>query len=228
MESLEKRELMAANVTANVSSGVLNIQGTNGSDHVQVLVLANNWTRVISGNRTIFETPTSSYSSMNANMLNGQDRLHINALRNNQLTNVNVNMGGGSSEYVKIEVNATRNLNVNAVQSVGTHVVLTANVIDQAIVDFGNDAGSDRLSTHDSSFNRFNVSMGAGTDYLNMYRTSIRTANINMGAGNDAVFMDQNSDIFGGFVDGGDGQDSYRKVGAQATRVTLRSIERRG
>jgi hypothetical protein len=227
MESLENRELMAANVTANVSGGVLNIQGTNGNDNVQVLVLANNLTRVFSGNRAIFETPTSSYSSMNANMLDGQDRLHINAIRNNQLTNVNVNMGRGSSEWAKIEVGSTRNLNVNAVQSVGTQVVLAATVVDQAIVDFGNDAGSDRLSTHSSSFNRFNVSMGAGADDLNLYRTSIQNSNINMGAGNDAVFMDQNSDIFGGFVDGGDGQDSYQKHGAQATRLTLRSIERR-
>lgn len=227
VESLESRELMAANVTASISGGVLEVRGTNGNDSVNVLVLSNNLTRVVSGNRMIFETATTNYHSINANMLDGQDRLTISALRNNQLSNVSVNMGRGSTEYANIQVGSTRNLNVNAVQSVGTQVALTANVVDQAIVDFGNDAGADRLSTHSSSFNRLNVSMGAGVDNLAMYRTSVQNASINMGSGNDYVLMDPNSDIFGGFVDGGNGTDTYEKRGASATRLTLRSIEKR-
>jgi hypothetical protein len=224
-ETLENRELMAADVTAYMSGSTLMIEGTNGNDHVVVELISNGRTRVMSGNRVVADVPTS-YNAMDAKMLDGKDHLRIYAGIHNSLERVAVDMGRGANEYMNLQIGATRNLNVNTASSVSTHVALTANVLDQAIVDFGNDAGNDGLVTSNSSFNALKVRMGSGNDSVTMYSTSVQRADVKLGAGRDSVAIDFYSDIASGTLDGGDGdRDSFKKRGSRLSGGSIRGFE---
>jgi len=224
-ETLENRELMAADVTAYMNGSTLMVEGTDGNDQVIVEAISNGRTRVMSGNRVVADLATS-YNAMDIKMLGGKDSLRVFAGIHNSLDRVAVDMGRGTNEYVKLEIGATRNLSINTGSSVSAHVALTANVIDQAIVDFGNDAGNDGLVTTNSSFNNLRVRMGSGDDSVVMYGTSVQRADIKLGAGRDSLAIDFYSDIASGTLDGGDGdRDSFKKRGSKLSGGSVRGFE---
>lgn len=227
VESLEQRELMAANVTASLSNGVLNIEGTNGNDTVSAYVSSSGKTVVQnltpSGFRVIFES-TSKPHTINAKMLDGRDKINLTGFPGT-LNSVNVDMGRGNSESVYLGFSYTKRLNINAVKSVSTKVHLARTVVDQAIVDFGKDSGRDTFIASSCSLNGMDIRMGKGDDVANFSRTSIRNSKIKMGAGNDQVFIDSSSDATNSTLHGGPGSDLYKKTGSKASNLKLRSIE---
>ncbi len=226
-ESLEGRDAMAAMVDAKIDRGILVVEGTRGNDSVQISVFSNNLTRVLSQGKIIKQFATTDYSGMSVKMLDGQDNLRIEASNHTALLNVHVNMGTGGYDFASIDVGSTRRLNVDVKQSASAKVVLKGNVVDEAFVDFGDDSGRDYLDCDRCDINRFVVKMGSGNDQLSLSRARIQNANINLGAGNDTVMMDDRSDVVSGGIEGGAGEDTFKKSGAPAARLSLRGIEKR-
>lgn len=226
MESLEKRELMAANVTAEVSGGSLIIQGTSAADYVVVDVLSTN-TRVWANGKRILQVPTSSYSSLDAKMGDGNDNLRVLLASRTGMNRIDVNMGRGSSENLSVEVGRANVVNVNADQSVATDIFLRKSSIDTVMANFGNDGGNDWLSINECSINYLETGMGGGNDAFGVSRTSINRAKVNLGSGNDLFqIWTTDSQIANGFVDGGTGRDRFRNMGKNSPgRVAVSNFE---
>jgi hypothetical protein len=89
MESLEKRELMAAD--AFIENGVLNIRGTDAADNIRV-ESSYGTTRVWANGKRILQEATTSYSSVDAQMNGGNDGLSVNS---SDIGTLSSNMGGG-------------------------------------------------------------------------------------------------------------------------------------
>lgn len=228
-QALEKRDLMAANVMASLSGSTLVIEGTPGNDNVAVQYDSRLGTTVYSSGRAI-KTFLNVYNSIDAKMLDGSDRFSLQAYAHNNLESVAVNMGRGNSEVVLLNIGSTRNLNVNAKESVGTYVALNVNVRDQAFVDFGNDTGRDELLTgvagRTASFNKLSLNMGAGSDKLSFFATSIQSLTANMGSDNDTIQADRNTHISSGVVDGASGSNDYfTKYGSPLNGIAIRGME---
>lgn len=226
-ESLEGRDAMAAMVEAKIDRGILSVEGTRGNDFVWISVFPNNVTRVLSQGKIVKQFATSDYSAMSVKMLDGQDNLRIEASDHIAMGNVSVNMGTGGYDFAFIDVGSTRRLTVDVKQSASAKVVLKGNVVDEAFVDFGDDSGRDVLVCDGCDINRFVVKMGSGNDELFLSRSRIRNASLNLGAGNDTVMMDDRSDVVSGGIEGGAGEDTFKKSGAPAARLSLRGIEKR-
>jgi hypothetical protein len=223
VESLENRELMAANVTAGLAGSTLVIEGTEGADNVAVVAMNSGITTVRSNGRLIYQTNSGSFNAISAKMLNGNDTLQVLAMPHRGLSSVQVDMGRGNLERVNLDLGFSRSVNVNTTNSVGAKVYLTGSM-DQVFADFGSDAGPDYLGLSGASINSLTAKFGRGDDILDMKSSTIQNSNVSMGAGNDRVFADSYSDIFGGTIDGGDGADQISKRGARFTRVSLRSF----
>ena len=224
MESLERRELMAGDVAVNVAGGTLNIQGSAGNDAVHVSA-DSSFTTIRAGGR---ETRVANnYNSIRVDLGGGSDNLMLYLPRMNNLQNVSVNMGSGSSEKASVYLGSVRNLNIDSRLASGTEVLFNGAVVDQAILDFGDDAGRDRLTLEWADLRgKAVVRMGNGDDIATIKRSSIRTADFNLGAGNDRITIDNTSNIAGGTIDGGAGTDTYVKNGPALSRVSIRSFER--
>ena len=220
---------MAANVTAWLSGTTLNIKGTSGSDNVTVRYDSRLGTTVSVHGREIAKIP-NTYTSINADMLRGTDRFFLQAYALNNLESIFVKTGGGVLDVVELNIGSTRNLNIDAKESVGTTVSLNVNVLDEAIVDFGNDNGRDQFYTGVSggtaSFDKLTVKMGAGSDTVVLNRTSIRSLQADMGSDNDTFKADRNTDVISGTVDGGSGRgDTFTKYGSRLNRISIRGVE---
>lgn len=223
VETLEKRELMASDVSVNISQGTLFINGSKGNDNVRVIV-ANGVTNVLSNNRLIHSTRVS-YSAIDARMNDGLDRLEISAPQLNNLNSVRVDFGNGSAEQALIKVGNARNVHIDANRSISSKVILEANA-DRVFADFGNDGGRDVMEIKYSSINRLETNMGGGNDTIGLARTSIRDARVNLGTGLDALFVDEKSAISSGIIDGGTDNDEIRGRNRLGSHVSVRNFER--
>jgi hypothetical protein len=228
-QSLEDRNLMAANVTASLSGTALVIEGTEGNDNIVVTHDLRYGTAVYSSDRLIASFP-NSYTSIQSRMLGGSDRFKLNAYNNNQLNQVAVNMGRGSSETVQMNIGSVGRLVIDAKDAVGTFVSLNVNVRDSAIIDFGNDTGRDTLETgvvgRTASFNNLFVNMGDGSDRLDMRRTSVQSVQVNMGDAADSITLDRDSYVTSGSFDGSSGRDDYfTKLGASLKGIRILNTE---
>lgn len=211
-ERLENRELMAG-VVANVSNGVLNVEGTNAADTVVVQTM-NGTTKVWANSKVIFSTGNSSYSSIKTNLKDGRDNLQILVGEKQNLNRLDVNMGNGANEYARIIVGNAKTLNVDARSSVATKVVLNNSAIDNAFVDFGSDGGNDTLRVGGLSVGTLGANMGGGSDLFEVRSSSIRRAAVDMGSGSDRFdFVSGDAQIANGYVNGGADSDRFRNFG---------------
>jgi hypothetical protein len=224
MESLEKRELMAAD--AFIANGVLNIRGTDAADNISV-ESSYGTTRVWANGKRILQEATISYSSVDARMNGGNDNLRIILREHIGLNRVDVNMGRGSSENLTIQVGRANVVDVNADLSVATDVFLQRSSVGTVKVNFGNDGGNDGLSVNSSDIGTLSSNMGGGRDFFGVSSTSIGQAAVNLGSGDDEFRIDtKNSQIRSGFVDGGPGRDRFRNFGGNSPgRVVVRNFE---
>lgn len=228
MESLEKRELMAADV--RIENRVLLIKGTDASEKVLVDISQGN-TRVYINNKTMLVRPTSEYSSVDAKMYGGKDDVTIRLNTHPHLRKVDVDMGSGVSENLRIQVGRADEVNVNAGASINTDVTLQslhgANV-DKVFVNFGDDNGKDSLIIHNWNIGSLESNMGGGNDYFKVSSTSIGLAAVNLGSGDDNFELwTKNSTIRNGFVDGGVGSDLFENVGKFSPGgVAVRNFEK--
>lgn len=224
LESLEKRELMAA----DFSNGVLTLTGTSGNDSFSLwnagdrLVVAQN-------NQPIWysQIPVRSIKTINANLGGGRDELAVNQngwINDHwNLNSLNVNFGsggnGGGREFVIYQGQSVRNVNIRGSSTQGTGVMLTANQVDNAMIDLGRQwsddfvdlrlqrTGNMDIRTYDGNdivnighwdyfgapamaINSLIVNAGNGNDTLNLRGGRINHANIHMGSGNDFVGFD--------------------------------------
>lgn len=212
-ESLETRSLLSA--TASLANGTLTITGTEGDDRVTVLQYGNDQIRVLLGNgREWGPQSTAGIRSIVANMGGGNDALTIRPTRT-QLDQVRVNMGTGGSEYVQVEANYVR-----SVQIEGRQTQLEASIwnsIGTLRAEFGN--GSDALQLNRAAVDQIFAEMGGGNDTVSLANQStVRNGRVNLGDGDDQLRIASNSrisaDLFGG--SGRDSFTGYRKDNAGA------------
>jgi len=205
IEQLEGRTMMAADVTATLSNGILSIAGTDRSDNVSVGIDSRGAMFVATPSKgTLASFDPSSVRGISASLGNGTDRININ-LPSRSLNAVAVNMGNGSAEACRVCVGSIGNLSVDAKAAVGTSVLVTNTVImNQAWVDFGNGAGNDFAEVVGSQINRLSVNLGADNDsFLVGGSSSISTADVSMGSGRDFCSIALGSEIRSGTIDGG-------------------------
>lgn len=234
-EVLDRREFMAADVTASVSNGVLRIAGTVGNDTVLVDALPDGTTRILSGRglagdplRQIFRGATASYASISAQLGSGYDKLTVN-LPKKSISALRVDFGLGNAEELFVRSAPRIGLiDVNAKDAIGTKVNLRDTVVDNLIANYGTDTGSDHFEATASTIGKLTAWMGAGNDSLILYRsTTIRSANVAMGDGMDNVSSPVGvSAILSGVVDGGAGVDRVSRgtVGGALVRSFERTV----
>jgi hypothetical protein len=225
VESLESRQLMAADVQYWVRSGTLGIEGTSGRDIVEVNFAQGSPILKVAGRPTI--QIQGSFTSIVANMGAGTDSFTIQG-QNRALNNVTINMGSGSSEAIFLNQLRLSNLSIDANLAVGTGVKLASvTVVGKASVNFGDGAGNDDLNLiSGSDINNLWARFGDGADQFGLARSVVKKSDVNMGKGNDSFTSDDQSNIFAGIVDGGEGDRDLKRVGKAGVKASLKSFEK--
>ncbi len=223
MESLENRELMAADVTANLSRGTLQISGSDRADQVVVNQVGQNITVSLGSSRPFASFSASQVNSLRVNLNGGNDILNVN-LYQKSLDAVFVEMGSGSRERVDLKLGSARTLAVNAVNSFSTTAILSGNIQSRAEIDFGTDTGADNLFVNNSTFGMLDVKLGGGNDEFRMSNSKIDRAAIDFGAGDDWLNNVQ-SEVSSGSIDGGTAVRGNRWSGSRfSSRVAVRGF----
>lgn len=225
VENLENRELMAADVvTATLSNGNLQINGTNNSEYVRVNQLGQNITVSVGFARSFAAFPASAVRSLQMNMNAGNDKVEVN-LQQRTLDSIFVDMGLGSNERVDLDFGNVNSLTVNSVGSLGTSAFLRGTVNGRASIDFGSDPANDSLNINRSYIRNLNVNMGGGNDYCQLNGTRVDQAMINLGSGDDTFSNAWGSEVTSGTIDGGSAVRGNRWVGNRFGRgVTVRGL----
>jgi hypothetical protein len=212
VESLEFRKLMAS---AFLQGDQLMINGSEGSDDVRLIVYNSGATRVFSGKQTILEVDRSKFSSIDAAMRGGQDSLQITAQNHHSLISVSVNMGSGSGESLDLDIGYADNVRIDATKSNRSKVEVSGE-IDQLMILLG--AGDDELILSNANVVKLETKAGKGNDKILFKDSEITTARIQMGNGRDRIYVDSDSEIDNGTIDGGKGDNLFRKSGAKLSR----------
>ncbi len=221
LECLENRALMAADVSASLVNGVLNIQGTEGADNVKV------WTfqgRTLAsrihglGVKSIFDRPSSEVRSIVVDLKGGQDRVDID-MRSTRVNAIMVEMGTGipgTRELASVHGRNLGQVTVKAEKSLGAKVVFSRLTATGAEAFFGTVDASDILEVGQSSIRTLKAEMRGGNDKFDVSNSSIGRAEVNLGSGNDYFEIETTySQIASGFVDGGSGSDDFVKKGSR-------------
>ncbi len=142
VESLESRQLMAADVQYWVRNGTLGIEGTSGRDVVEVNLTNTGPILKVAGRPTV--QIKGAFTNIVANLGEGSDGFTIQG-QNRPLSNVTINMGSGSKESMYLNQLRLSNLSIDADQAVGTGVtVASVSVTGLAKVNFG--AGAETIT----------------------------------------------------------------------------------
>lgn len=209
MESLENRELMAADIEASLSlDGTLTVKGTERPDFVRIIQNQNTIT-VYNGHNSqnpLLSRPANEFARMDIRLLGGNDRLEVNVAKN--LDSVFAEMGRGRGEHAKLEFGQVRRLEIDASQSINMGVNLRGQITDQAIINFG--SGDDDLNINsNSSVRSLTVNAGAGRDHVVLHSTRVSNARIDLGAGDDKFSNLWNSEVSSGTINGGSGTNTW-------------------
>jgi hypothetical protein len=202
LESLESRDLMAANLSANLSGGTLRVTGTEGAEFVRVVQIGNN-VAVYNGHNTrsplLSPRPISQLNNLQIQLNGGNDRVEVNLQK--ALDSIFIDMGRGSNESIDLKAQSVRNLNVTATQSLNTRANLSANVSGVANLQFGD--GQDTLQINRSTINELRAGTGRGNDTMVLHSTSVDRAIVNLGEGDDKFQNIWGSQVSQGTIDGG-------------------------
>lgn len=205
LERLEGRALMAADVTASLSNGVLAITGTDRSDSVTIGIDSRGTAFVATPAKgTLATFPSFGIRAITASLGNGADRINIH-LPSRNLEAVTVDMGGGSAESCRVCVGSIGDLNIDGRAAVGTSVLVTNTVVQKsARLDFGEGAGNDTADIERCNMNRLWASLGADNDAFRVWgSSSISSIDVSMGSGRDFCSVSRGSEIRSGKIDGG-------------------------
>jgi hypothetical protein len=202
MESLENREFMAADISANLSGGTLRISGTDNGEFVRVVQVGSN-IAVYNGYNTrspiLSPRPVSQVNNIQIQMKGGNDTVELKVAK--ALDSIFIDMGKGSNERIFGSAQAVRNLTVAATQSLNTSANLSANVTGVANFQFG--AGQDTLQLNRSTINDLRVGMGRGNDTMVLHSTAVTKASVNLGEGDDRFRNLWGSQVSQGSIDSG-------------------------
>lgn len=228
MESLENRELMAADASFDSRSGTLAITGSSAGDSVQLNVVTPNRLDVWVNNRYMQLNP-SSVRTIRMDLGAGTDRVEVNGITKDYLNvqTIDIKLGSGVNEQVWLALGSAGRITIDATASRGANVGINTVVTDRFFVDMGSDSdtGADKVTLLASDVNRFEARMGGGNDLIEILGSSIENAKVNMGAGNDK-FITSGADghIASGTIDGGAGNDTidplFRNRGRRFERVS--------
>lgn len=221
-ESLESRALLT--VTATLQSGTLTITGTEGAENV-VVSESDGTLFVHSGRAQIGVFNSAEVNTVNANLQGGNDQFRLHTVRK-QYANVNVNMGSGTSEGVKIEASSIQSLKIDVRESFSTTVLLYNAAIPNCDVNFGSDQGRDRLLIQTCDMDRLFARMGGGDDLLELTGISYaRNCDVDLGAGDDKFSVRRDA-AAKGRISGGSGADEFMAPTGIRSDVRLSGFER--
>jgi hypothetical protein len=200
LESLEKRELMAA----DFSNGVLTVTGTSGDDTI-ALWNAGDKLAISRNNQPVWysQIPIRQIKTINANLGAGRDELAINQngwINDHwNVNSLNVNLGSGGNgqgfESVNFQGQSARNVNIRGSSTQRTSVRLAANLVDNAMIDLGRQQSDDlvdlrlqRAGTVDIRTYDGNDIVNVGHwDYFGAPAMNVNRLNVNTGNGHDVV-----------------------------------------
>ncbi len=181
-ETLEKRSMLAGNVTASVVSGNLLITGDNSANIITVQQNAN-------GNWQITGAATKINGSNKAFTATGVTGA------------VSINLNGGNDSLTMVSGNVTNNLTI--LMGAGNDAAALANIQIGTFLHFEGGAGNDALAINnvhvsDPTFAHFSsIDMQDGNDTVAIHNFSDQDLEVTLGNGNDSFAMD-NSDFLGG------------------------------
>ena len=201
MESLENRELMAADVTAALSAGTLQVTGTDKADIVRINQGRNTISVSVGLNSPFASFAANEVRNLRINMNGGNDKVYVN-LQQAALDSIFVDMGRGVNEGMDLRLGSVGTMNIDAVASLHTNASISGTINGTASVDFGSGAGDDVLTVWNSSARSLNVKMGGGDDRCVLTRSQVDRAMIDLGAGDDNL-SNNTSDVLGGTINGG-------------------------
>jgi hypothetical protein len=232
VENLERRELMAGNVTAGMSGDTLVIRGTSNNDVVNVSTDGAVISVSSPGRGVFFSRPATQVSNINDNMLGGTDVFQL-SLSQMSFGSIKVDLGPGRGDTSTLTFASARSVELRVASETnginGSAFFVVGSVTDRLFADFGNGNSSDTLSLGDAVFpksviNNLQVNMGQGNDRCVLYNASIRNAQVNMGSGRDTFVLAPASSIDSGTIDGGSGDNQLVRQGRVARGVAVRNF----
>jgi hypothetical protein len=178
IEKLEKREVFAGDVAAFVNNGVLQLNGDNLANDVEIHSLGNHNYAVNGLGTTVnhsnqMQTFHATSDKIVGNLKGGDDYVYLHDSTINQIS---LTMGDGNDN---VYIN-----NVNALSS-----------LDGVQLDMGN--GNDLATLeHDHIFGNLSANMGAGNDTLKLNSTNVDFLfSVDGGAGSDTFARTKDSKI---------------------------------
>lgn len=213
MESLEKRELMASDVTAVLSNNTLIIEGSTNSDFVKVFQDSKGSIAVQKnvGGKWFYvnqqHIAPGKVHNIQADMGAGNDRLDIN-LPQNLLKSINIKLGSGVGDQVNLNNLKVANVTVDAKASLNSNLRVNGSVVTHRLfADFGTESSDDDFTSLFSTIEHLSLEMGGGKDQCTIRNSTVKRATINLGSGDDNFFMSKSS-LQSGDIDGGAGRNT--------------------
>ncbi len=214
---------MAAEVTAALQGGTLQVTGTDNAEFVRVVQVGSSIRVSLAYAQPFRSFAANDVKSIQVNLNGGNDKLELN-LPVKSLDALFVNMGRGSNESAYLTFGSAKSLNVNAIDSLHTTVFSTGVVNGVADINFGNDTGNDSLFIgQGATINNLRANMGGGDDFLQLHSSRIGQATINMGDGDDRFTNAWGSEVSSGSINGGTAIRGNKWTGARfgsAVRVS--------
>ncbi len=143
-ESLETRQLLAGNVAATLSGGLLTLSGDAAANNVQISQLTNgDW--LVKGIATKINgansQPFSGVTDITVDLVSGQDVLKVS---NGTLTgDLNISFSGGGNKTVQLSALHASNFLVES--GAGNDSVVATNLTADNVINFDLNAGNDTI-----------------------------------------------------------------------------------
>ncbi len=210
------------------TNGELKITGTSGNDNLAVRL----WDQVylnssnqpsynvvgvtINGTQRFYSSTT--LTSINIQMLSGDDTVLVSGISARELSNIRIDMGAGVKELSSVLYMQTGSLSIQSGGSAVNDVFIAGTTVrNSAWIDtsktysglfgwFDGCTGADIVTVWSSSFNSMYLTTGNANDRVNLYETRATNAFVNLGNGNDVAAL-KYSNLGGGWIAGGAGQD---------------------
>lgn len=227
-ESLERRDLMAGNVTANLIGGTLYINGDNSSNSVVVSRLPNGAVEVLgkfsAGGDTRINSQVGARpqffgvtGNVTANMFSGNDEINFfGASPTAPLVapyDLLVYTQDGNDVVGMTNVYAGRDMLVNTGSGVDNFTAVTATVgnnlyaLENANLHLN--GYSDFVNIYGNSWigNQLQVRLNQGNDTFKANRTTVGSMFVDAGGGNDSIYLDNLTSRSWVSIDPGIGSD---------------------
>jgi hypothetical protein len=217
-----------------LTNGELKITGTSGNDNLAVRL----WDQVylnssnqpsynvvgvtINGTQRFYSSTT--LTSINIQMLSGDDTVLVSGISARELSNIRIDMGTGVKELSSVFYMQTGGLSIQSGGSAVNDIYIGSTTVrGNAFIDtsktysglfgwFDGCTGADIVTVSGSSIYQMFVTTGNANDQVKLSGTRAEYTQVSLGNGNDSVDL-QSSNLTYGIIVGGTGQDWINTYG---------------